>query len=64
MTQRTCVVTAQPHAYVRFRRAIERRALWLAEDVERFIEGVRGDGPEAAAMLRIAERELEAGGLN
>ena len=25
-------VTAQPHAHVRFRRAIERRALWLAGD--------------------------------
>ena len=28
-------MTAQPHAYVRFRRAIERRALWLAEDAAR-----------------------------
>ena len=28
-------VTAQPHASVRFRRAIERRALWLAEDAAR-----------------------------
>jgi hypothetical protein len=28
-------VTAQPHAQVRFRRAIERRALWLAEDAAR-----------------------------
>jgi hypothetical protein len=28
-------VTAQPHANVRFRRAIERRALWLAEDAAR-----------------------------
>jgi hypothetical protein len=25
-------VTAEPRAYVRFRRAIERRALWMAED--------------------------------
>lgn len=25
-------MTDQPHAQVRFRRAIERRALWLAED--------------------------------
>ena len=25
-------LTAQPHAHVRFRRAIERRALWMAED--------------------------------
>ena len=28
-------VTAQPNAHVRFRRAIERRALWLAEDAAR-----------------------------
>ena len=34
------------------------------EDAERFIEEVRGDDPEAAAKLRIEERELEAGGLN
>jgi hypothetical protein len=26
---------AQPNAHVRFRRAIERRALWLAEDAAR-----------------------------
>jgi hypothetical protein len=28
-------LTAQPRAHVRFRRAIERRALWLAEDAAR-----------------------------
>ena len=28
-------MTAQPHAHVRFRRALERRALWLAEDAAR-----------------------------
>ena len=28
-------VTAQANAHVRFRRAIERRALWLAEDAAR-----------------------------
>lgn len=28
-------MTAQPHARVRFRRAIERRALWMAEDAAR-----------------------------
>jgi hypothetical protein len=28
-------VTSQPHAHVRFRRAIERRALWMAEDAAR-----------------------------
>jgi hypothetical protein len=27
--------TAQPHPHVRFRRAIERRALWMAEDAAR-----------------------------
>jgi predicted metal-dependent HD superfamily phosphohydrolase len=32
---RTTFLTAQPHAHVRFRRAIERRALWLAEDAAR-----------------------------
>jgi hypothetical protein len=33
---RTCVpITAQPHAHVRLRRAIERRALWLTEDAAR-----------------------------
>jgi hypothetical protein len=28
-------VTAQPNAQIRFRRAIERRALWMAEDAAR-----------------------------
>lgn len=28
-------MTAQPHAHARFRRAIERRALWMAEDAAR-----------------------------
>jgi hypothetical protein len=32
---RTYVRDCQPHAHVRFRRAIERRALWLAEDAAR-----------------------------
>ena len=32
------------------------------EDAERFIDEVRGDEPELTAMLRIEERELEAGG--
>jgi hypothetical protein len=39
-------------------------APFLVEDAERFIEEVRGDDPERASYLRIAERELEAGGLN
>jgi len=28
-------MTAQPNAHIRFRRAIERRALWMAEDAAR-----------------------------
>jgi hypothetical protein len=28
-------LTAHPHAHVRFSRAIERRALWMAEDAAR-----------------------------
>ena len=28
-------MTAQPNAHARFRRAIERRALWMAEDAAR-----------------------------
>ena len=32
---KTCVVSRQPNAHVRFRRAIEHRALWLAEDPAR-----------------------------
>ena len=34
------------------------------EDAEQFVEEVLGDDPEAAARLRVEERELEAGGLN
>jgi hypothetical protein len=34
------------------------------EDAEQFIEEVRRDEPELAALLRIEERELEAGGVN
>ena len=33
-------MTAQPNARVRFRRAIERRALWMAEDVARELSNV------------------------
>lgn len=35
MTWEHMFVTTQPNAQVRFRRAIERRALWLAEDAAR-----------------------------
>ena len=34
--------------------------LWR-EDAQRFIEEVDGDDPELAELLRIEERELEAG---
>lgn len=33
-------------------------------DAERFVEEVRGDDPELASHLQIAERELEAGEVN
>ena len=38
-------MTAQPHAHVRFRRAIERRALWLAEDAARELAEPAARGP-------------------
>jgi hypothetical protein len=34
------------------------------KDADHFIDEVRGDDPELAKFLRIAERELEAGGRN
>ena len=34
------------------------------EDAEQFVEEGLGDDPEAAARLRVEERDLEAGGLN
>jgi hypothetical protein len=34
------------------------------EDVERFVDEVRGDDLELASYLRIEERELETGGPN
>jgi hypothetical protein len=36
-------VTAEAHAHVRFRRAIERRALWAAEDAARELPNLRLD---------------------
>lgn len=42
-------MTAQAHAHVRFRRAIERRALWMAE---------RGSPKYETAALRWLERYL------
>jgi hypothetical protein len=68
-------VTAQPHAYVRFRRAIERRALWLAEDAARELPNLpledalqlvhlyaeRGSPKYEKAALRWLERYLTEG---
>jgi len=68
-------VTAQPHAYVRFRRAIERRALWMAEDAARELPNLsledalqlvhlyaeRGSPKYERAALRWLERYLTEG---
>src|SRR5678816_2925804 len=45
------VVTAQPHAHVRFRRAIERRALWLAEDAARDLPNL--SLPDALQLVHL-----------
>ena len=48
-------MTAQPHAHVRFRRAIERRALWLAEDAARELPNL--SLPDALQLVHLyAER--------
>lgn len=49
-------VTAQPHARVRFRRAIERRALWLAEDAARELPN-----PSLADALLLVHLYAERG---
>src|SRR6476619_4329585 len=63
-------LTAQPHAHVRFHRAIERRALWLAEDAARefpnlpledalqlvHLYGERGSPKYERAAMRWLER--------
>ena len=68
-------MTAQPHAHVRFRRAIERRALWLAEDAARELPNLslqdalqlvhlyaeRGSPKYEKAALRWLQRYLEEG---
>jgi hypothetical protein len=65
-------LTAQPHAQVRFRQAIERRALWLAEDAARELPNLpledllqlvhlyaeRGSPKYERAALRWLERYL------
>jgi hypothetical protein len=49
-------VTAQPNAHVRFRRAIERRALWMAEDAARELPNLSLE--DALQLVHLyAERE-------
>ena len=66
-------MTAQPGAHVRFRRAIERRALWMAEDAARELPNLpledalqlvhlyaeRGSPKYEAAARRWLQRYLE-----
>ena len=66
---------AQPHAHVRFRRAIERRALWLADDAARELPNLslqdalqlvhlyaeRGSPKYEKAALRWLERYITEG---
>jgi hypothetical protein len=68
-------LTAQPHAQVRFPRAIERRALWLAEDAARELPNLslqdalqlihlyaeRGSPKYERAAMRWLERYLVEG---
>ena len=68
-------MTAEAHAYVRFRRAIERRALWMAEDAARELPDLplddalqlvhlyaeRGSPKYEKAALRWLERYLVEG---
>jgi hypothetical protein len=68
-------VTAQPSAQVRFRRAIERRALWMAEDAARELPNLpledalqlvhlyaeRGSPKYEKAAMRWLERFLSEG---
>ena len=57
-------LTAQPHAHVRFRRAIERRALWLAEDAARELPNLPLEGRSAtrASLRRARIAEVREGG--
>jgi hypothetical protein len=68
-------VTAEAHAHVRFRQAIERRALWMAEDAARempelsvedalqlvHLYAERGSPKYERAALRWLERYLAEG---
>jgi hypothetical protein len=44
-------LTAEAHAHVRFRRAIERRALWAAEDAARELPNLRLE--DALLLVRL-----------
>ena len=71
-------MTAEAHARVRFRRAIERRALWMAEDAARempelsledalqlvHLYAERGSPKYERAALRWLERYLAEGSPN
>jgi hypothetical protein len=49
-------VTAEAHAHVRFRRAIEHRALWMAEDAARALPNLPLE--DALLLIRLhAEKE-------
>jgi hypothetical protein len=68
-------VTAEAHAHIRFRRAIERRALWAAEDAARELPNLpledalqlvhlyaeRGSPKFERAAMRWLERYLSEG---
>jgi hypothetical protein len=68
-------VTSEGHAYARFRRAIERRALWMAEDAARempelpledalqlvHLYAERGSPKYEKAAMRWLERYLSEG---
>lgn len=68
-------MTAEAHAHVRFRRAIERRALWMAEDAARELPELpledalqlvhlyaeRGSPKYEKAAMRWLERYLTEG---
>lgn len=51
-------VTAEAHAHARFRRAIERRALWMAEDAAREHQANPLLTCVAVAIQRSEERRL------
>jgi hypothetical protein len=54
--EHTFSMTAEAHAHVRFRRAIERRALWAAEDAARELPNLRLE--EALQLVHLyAEKD-------